>query len=121
MTTFFIESRMRTLSPTSCIMSLSPVTIKVITLSLVFRCSVMVAMISSASKPSFSTTGSPMASMISLTKGTWRERLSGIAGRCALYSLDISSLKEGPRESKTTMRLSGFSLAMSFRIMPTKA
>jgi hypothetical protein len=82
---FFMVSSSATPWPTSCAMSLSPVTISTgMPARRAWR--VSVPMTSSASSPGSCSSGRPIASTHSLTCGNCAERSSGVASRVALYS-----------------------------------
>jgi len=94
-----------TCSFTSCARSLSPVeTIERMPRSA--ACFVKVPMTSSASTPSMTMSGQPIALIASNSGGTCALSSSGIAARLALYSAYSSSRKVLPRGSNTQARKS---------------
>ena len=95
-----------TWSLTSWAMSLSPVEITTGT-PCSAACRARVPITSSASTPSITSSGRPMASMMAWMAGIWAARSSGMGGRLALYSAYISLRKVGPLASKTTAMRSG--------------
>ncbi|MCY1407603.1 hypothetical protein D9M71_229090 [compost metagenome] len=72
-------------------------------------CRARVPITSSASTPSTQSSGSPSARTLACKGSTCTRSSSGIEGRLALYSANISSRKVPPLASKTTAKgLSGY-------------
>ena len=89
-------------SSTSCIRSLSNDEMTHLYFAFFAICEI-VAITSSASTPSISIRGNPIARQIDLTGANWSLRSSGIGGLLALYSEYMSLLNVFPFASKTTI------------------
>jgi hypothetical protein len=95
-----------TRSSTSCAKSLSPVEITARQPSR-FASSASVAMTSSASTPSMTSTGQPSAATASCSGATCTPRSSGMGVRFALYSAYSASRKVLPLASNTQASAAG--------------
>ncbi len=84
-------------------------------------CRASVAITSSASKPSFSTTGTRSAASTSLTRLTWPLKSTGVSLRLALYSAYCSVRNDRRDTSKATtmwVGCSSRSTLMSIEVNP---
>ncbi|MCY1306257.1 hypothetical protein D9M70_561090 [compost metagenome] len=100
-------------------MSLSPVEITTGRLPAAL-CRARVPITSSASTPSTHSRGRPRARTLACSGSTWTRSSSGMEGRLALYSANISSRKVPPLASKTTAKgLSGYCRRRLFSMFST--